>query len=134
MASIILIPDQGLDLVLDDIIANGNLVHLTGELLPTVTYAQVVAASIGNYVPVISKSDLGAGGRKATLAAKTGVVIDTNTNFAGADKQFDQFVIVDTANSLIKYIGKGTAKILSDTDTVNAPAANINNPDIVAVA
>jgi hypothetical protein len=134
MTSIILIPDQGLDLVLDDIIANGNLVHLTGEVTAGITYAQVLAASIGNYVPVISKSDLTAGGRKATLAAKTGVVIDTSTNFAGIDKSFDQFIIVDTVNSVIKYIGKGIAKNLSDTDTVNVPAANINNPDIVAVA
>ena len=134
MPAITLIPDEGLDLILDDIIANGDLVHLTGVVVPTVTYAQVVAASIGSYAPTITKSDLAAGGRKAVLAAKTGVVIDTDTNFGGADKSFDQFIIVDTVNSKIKFIGIGTAKTLSDTDIVNVPKADINNPDMVVVA
>jgi len=134
MPPITLIPDEGLDLILDDIIADGNMVHLTGEVAINVTYAQVVAASIGSYVPTITKEDLTAGGRKAVLAAKTGVVIDTTTNFAGADKSFDQFIIVDTVNSKIKFIGIGTQKTLSDTDTVNVPKADINNPDMVVVA
>ena len=130
MAAITFVPDEVLDKPLDDIIANGDLVHLTGEVVSTVTYAQVVAASIGSYVPTITKTDEGTG-RKAVLAAKNGVVIDTTTNFAGIDKPFDQFIIVDTVNSKIKYIGIGTNKTLSDTDTVNTPAADIVNPAIV---
>ena len=132
MAAITFVPDAVLDAPLDDIIANGNLVHLTGEVTSAVTYAQVVAASIGSYVPTITKVDEGTG-RKAVLAAKNGVTIDTTTNFAGIDKPFDQYIIVDTANSAIKFIGIGTNKVLSDGDTVNCPAADIINPAIVAV-
>ena len=132
MAAITFVPDEVLDLPLDDIIDNGDLVHLTGEVTSAITYAQVVAASIGSYVPTITKSDEGTG-RKATLAAKNGVSIDTITNFAGVDKSFDQYIIVDTVNSKIKFIGVGTNKTLSDGDTVNTPAADIINPAIVVV-
>lgn len=131
MAAVTFIPDELLDLPLDDIIANGDLVHLTPEVTVGVSYAQVVAASIGSYAPTITKSDLAAGGRKATLAAKNGVVIDTATNHAGADQTFAQYIIVDTANSKIKFVGIGTDKVLSDGDTVNCPAAEIKNPDMV---
>ena len=131
MAAITFVPDAVLDAPLDNIIA-GNLVHLTGEVLTTVTYAQVLAASIGSYVPVFSKADSGTG-RKAILAAATGVVIDTATNFASADKTFDQYIIVDTVSLAIKFIGVGTNKLLSNGDTVNTPAADIINPAIVVV-
>ena len=135
MAAITFVPDEVLDKPLDDIIANGDLVHLTGEVTDTITYAQVVSASIGNYVPTITKANDDAGtGRKAILAAATGVVIDTSTNFAGVDKPFDQYIIVDTANSKIKFIGVGSNKILSHGDTVNTPVANIINPAITVQA
>lgn len=132
MPSITFVPDAVLDKPLDDIIANGDLVHLTGDLLVTSTYAQVLAASIGSYVPVITKVDSGTG-RKAVIAAKSGVVVDTTTNFGGADKDFTQHVVVDTVNSVIKHIGQGTLKTLSDTDIVNTPAFDIINPAIVNV-
>ena len=132
MPPITFVPDEVLDKVLDDIIANGDLIHLTGDLLVTSTYANVVAASIGSYAPTITKSDEGSG-RKATVEAKSGVVIDTTTNFAGVDKEFSQQVIVDTVNLKIKHIGQGTPKTLSDTDTINAPAYDIDNPAILSV-
>ena len=132
MTAITYVPDEVLDKPLDDIINNGNLVHITGELLPTVTYAEVVAASIGNYVPVITKVDDGTG-RKAVLAAKDSIIVDTVTNFGGVDKMFDQFVIVDTVNSKIKFIGVGANNLLSNTDKVNAPLSNIRNPAITLV-
>ena len=131
MAAVTFIPDELLDLPLDDIIANGDLVHLTPDVLKTVSYAEVVAASIGNYVPSITKSDLATGGRKATLAASAGVFIDTATNYGGATQTFSQYIIVDTVNSKIKFIGIGTDKLLSDGDTVNTPASEIKNPDMV---
>ncbi len=132
MASITFVPDEVLDKPLDDIIANGETVHITGEVTSAITYAQVIAASIGNYPASLSKTDEGTG-RKAVLAAASGVTVDTTTNFAGVDKPFDQYIIVDDTNSKIKYIGKGTNKTLSDGDTINAPSADIVNPAIVAV-
>lgn len=132
MAAITFVPDAVLDAPLDDIIANGNIVHITGEVTSAITYAQVLAASIGSYTASISKVDEGSG-RKAILAAENGVTVDTTTNFAGVDKDFDQYIIVDTVNSVIKFIGIGTNKTLSDGDTINAPAADIINPAIVVV-
>lgn len=132
MPAITFVPNEVLDKPLDDIIANGDLVHLTGEVTSAITYAQVVAASIGSYAPTITKADEGTG-RKAVLSAENGVTIDTTTNFGGINKPFDQFIIVDTVNSKIKFIGIGTNKLLSDGDTVNCPAADINNPAIVVV-
>ena len=124
MPQVTFVPDTVLDAPLDNIITNGDLIHLTGDLLVTSTYADVVAASIGSYAPTITKVDSGTG-RKASVEAKSGVVIDTDTNFAGADKDYTQIVIVDTVNSVIKHIGQGSLKTLSDGDTVNIPAYDI---------
>lgn len=130
MASITFVPDEVLDSPLDNIIDNGDLVHLTGEVTSDVTYAQVLALSIGSYAPTITKSDSGTG-RKAVLAAKTDVTIDTDANFSGVDKTFNQFIIVDTVNEVIKFIGVGSNKTLSDGDKVNTPSSDITMPSIV---
>ncbi len=133
MAAITLIPDESLDLILQDIIDNGETAHLTGEVTPATTYAQVVAMSIGSFAPTITLSDLAAGGRKVRVSAESGLVIDTTTNFAGADKDFDQIVIVDDTNSKIKHVAIGTNETLSDAQIVNVPQYDINIKDMVVV-
>ena len=118
----ILVSDYLLDSAPDRLIAEGETVHM----LPSAetSYAAVVAASLGSFSPTIMKGDSSAdgGGRKAAIAAETGVSVTD-------DGTFNHYAIVDDTNSRFLYLGEGTAKPLTSGDTVSTPIFNINFSD-----
>ena len=122
-----LINDTVLDSPIDKIIADGDKVFLLEAAGNSLTWATVLAAKIGEFVPTIVKADneLGGGGRKGTISAETGVVISTG----GGDKTFDYYAVVDEAGTTVLYVGDGTNKVLGDTDTVSTPAFAIRFND-----
>lgn len=119
----ILVSDYLLDASADKLIAEGETVHI----LPSAetTYANVVAASLGSFTPVITKGDatITGGGRKAAIAAATGVAISVG---GGGNDDFNHYAVVDDTNSRFLYLGEGTSKTLNDGDTISTPIFNIN--------
>lgn len=114
-----LINDEVLDSPIDKIIAEGEKVYLLEEAGNSLVFATASSAKLGEFVPSITKADneLGAGGRKGSIAAETGIAISTG----GGDKTFSRYAVVNETNSKVLYVGDGTDKVLSDGDTVSTP-------------
>lgn len=114
------IPDADLDLLADDLIANGNEQTLC-ETEPT-TYTQAhttykladVALAGGDY----TKADGDTDGRKVTIAAKAGVTVDvTGTG---------HFVCInDTVHSIMKRKTTCNAIAVTESGTVDFPSWKI---------
>lgn len=91
------IPDDQLDVALEDIQANGNIMHLCTD--QPANYAGIAAVSCGSVALGSGDYTIADGdtsGRKITVAGKTVTIT--------ADGDVDHIVIADTVNEAIKGI------------------------------
>jgi len=123
--------DIMLDGSLDYLIANGKEVHLLSTY--STVYATIKAAggSMGSFIPTITKLNDGTIGRKADIAAATGIAITTVV--PTVDETFINYAVLDTVNLTVLYVGDGTSKILSNGDTVSTPIFSVKIADAITV-
>lgn len=111
------IPNAGLDLLADDLIANGNeMVLCSGEPADytaahtTLKLADVVLAG-GDY----TKGDHAPDGREVEIAAKSAVPVDANGTGT-------HVAITDTVNTVLKVVTTCTSVVVVGGGTFDFPA------------
>lgn len=118
--------DDLLDLPLEDIQTNGNKITVCSAQ-PT-TYAEANATYALADVVVDSSdysiADGASSGRALTVAAQNAVPVDSSGTAT-------HVAIIDTVNSVLKYVTTVTSQALTAGNSVNIPSFKLTFPDVV---
>lgn len=116
-------PDAAMDAMFD-YIDQANTMHAISAYSAGDSYATVVGNSLADVALTPdtdftkAQGDAGAGSRKVTVAAKSGVTVDANGTAT-------HVAIVRSSDSTVRYVTTCTSQALTSGNTVNFPAWKI---------
>lgn len=122
-------PKHAPDIVLDapaDVIDQANVQHAISAYSAGDSYATVVGNSLADAAMTVNsdytKADGDTNGRKVTVAAKSGITVDTSGTAT-------HVALVSSGDTTVRYVTTCTSQALTSGNTVNFPAWKVEFAD-----